>query len=93
MKYNYPIDTSPESLAFWESTHYSNECKRIACFSKTEEEYKHNLRRWAKPKGMLANARTGKKLKAYNTYKHLVNNPSMTGVYFSGLTDDWWLYT
>lgn len=78
---NYPIET-PEAYAFWASRHKANRAKAIMAFSLNLDNANDNYRRWGYPRQF--------RKRALFNFCMYVNNPSMAGVPFSALEDNWW---
>lgn len=78
---NYPVETD-EARAFWASRLKANRCKAIVAFSLNLDNANDNLRRW----GYYSQFRR-RVLAAFGKY---VNQPAMTGIPFSSMSDNWW---
>lgn len=79
---NYPIETEIQKK-FWSSNHKCNRAKAIIAFSYDKENAMRNMRR-------LLHWRHFWRHRAWNAFGQYVNTPSMEGIPFSEMSDNYW---
>ena len=78
---NYPIET-PEAIAFWDSEHKANTAKAYVAFSLDEQNFREITKRAG-----YTRAWRDRMWEAFGIY---VNQPDMTAIPFSQMSDLWW---